>query len=670
MSSENTENTEKIDKLPIFALDSRSERHIIYLSLKNDSVSKSEEEIRQMISGKRSVFMLASKDWEFRDPEGIRKFLFDLMDAIANQSRSNLLKMAVNYLVRHIISMRQEDAGFVEIEDGHSLENLINLSSDLVRDYFGFGGDDQESNIIKQLGELSAFYLFFEIYQIWLAENSDIDTSVSISDEKAYQIFEKDVDINEDIAAELVLLGLNNLTLRLLTHNQELIKHIVKLIPVVQPAARSIRTDATKSDLFTSRGVNKLATARVLGLGLEAQYRRPDWKSEQISLFEAPLAYKAKDSRGKFDVMFYIGDDENNNPDGPMAHEKPVALGILQRWGIVHARLYLGIGAMLTKSKGHISEMRESDLMFAAGLQEDIKNSNLSRSEARKIVFSALKDLKKFSLYLMSNNGEMETGRFPIYQIEPLPLYKVNDQNRSIQNIRARVAPGLWAKDIFKFDGGPSFPFPSAILQIPAKRHFLPALFSMWFAYNQFLFENGRSVEIRKILREILPEEHPHQDMDGIEITWRLLEPYSSGPLSDATKNARSKVRKQFAEMPHFLNERGIEISFLDNSLKLNTPWSDFLCTRVVARQAKSETKIEKKISKKTSYINREQKKISDEIYLIDKIRDEMKSKKISQRYLADAVGVSQSLMNQWLTKKKDIPKKSLQEIKRILSIH
>lgn len=378
---------------------------------------------------------------------------------------------------------------------------------------------------------------------------------------------------------------------------------------------------------------------RVLGMGLDAQQKSSEWERHQFEDDIFPLAHANSDHRDTFRAVFFMGgaaaESQAIDIDAAASpYNKRAAEKILQRWGIVHARLYVGITVALTKTMGNMAEIDEAELFKIAGLSNDISNGNLKKSEARLEIKEVLDDLKSLCVYLVSNDDKYSTGRFPIYIVEPLIIYE-RPSNTPV-SIRARVAPGLWARDIFEFDKSPILPFSAKILDIPSRRNPLAATFSLWLSLNMYRFTGKNRMSVGRVLRAILPDVKPHKSWNGLDITWRMLHPLGSQQWE--TKNARISIRRQFVGMPKIFSLRGIKMELVD--YKSTFTWEEFMDTEVHIETSESKSLNRPKRAKRSTPI------VSEEI---SKIRSRMTQLGITQAGLAQQLGVTQPTVSNWL---------------------
>ena len=395
---------------------------------------------------------------------------------------------------------------------------------------------------------------------------------------------------------------------------------------------------------------------RILGMGLDAQQKSSEWEKYQHEGEIFPLAHANSDHRDTFRAVFFMGGaaaeaqaidlDTSASPYNKSAAEK-----ILQRWGIAHARLYVGITVALTKTRGNIVEINETELFKIAGLSNDISNGNLKKSDARLEIKDVLDDLKSLCVYLVSNDDKYSTGRFPIYIVEPLMVYE-KPSNAPI-SIRARVAPGLWARDIFEFDKSPVLPFSAKILDIPSRRNPLAATFSLWLSLNMYRFSGKNKMSVGRVLKAILPDVKPHKSWNGLDITWRMLHPV--GAQQWETKNARMSIRRQFTGMPKIFLVRGIRMELID--YKSTSTWEEFMDTEVRIES------LDSRAPRRPKALKKDLDAVSEKM---NKIRSRMADLGITQSEMAKQLGVTQPTVSNWLKTGK-MPKEAESKIDHIL---
>lgn len=429
--------------------------------------------------------------------------------------------------------------------------------------------------------------------------------------------------------------------------------------PYVQASEGKDNNQANGNKPIPSVDIQKykhIIAPRLLGMGLDAQQKSSEWEKHQHEGEIFPLAHANSDYRDTFRAVFFMGGaaaeaqaidlDTSASPYNKSAAEK-----ILQRWGIAHARLYVGITVALTKTRGNIAEIDEAELFKIAGLSSDISNGNLKKSEARQEIKEVLDDLKSLCVYLVSSDEKYSTGRFPIYIVEPLVVYE-KSSNTPI-SIRARVAPGLWARDVFEFDKSPILPFSAKILDIPSRRNPLAATFSLWLSLNMYRFAGKNRMSVGKVLRAILPDVKPHKSWNGLDITWRMLHPI--GAQQWETKNARISIRRQFTGMPKIFSIRGIKMELVD--YKSTSTWEEFMDTEVCIESLGPKILSKPKSAKTDTETTAER---------MDKIRSRMAELGITQSDLAKQLGVTQPTVSNWLKTGK-IPKEAKSKMDHIL---
>lgn len=499
---------------------------------------------------------------------------------------------------------------------------------------------------LDQVDYYGARNIFLISYVLKFGDSRQIHEDIELSIMDGFDIFSDDQNyLIECLESSLEESGLSFFT--------SYVSHSV-LAPENEDTAQSSNSRAIRS--VDIQKYQYIIAPRLLGMGLDAQQKSSEWEKHQHEGEIFPLAHANSDYRDTFRAVFFMGGaaaeaqaidlDTSASPYNKSAAEK-----ILQRWGIAHARLYVGITVALTKTRGNIAEIDEAELFKIAGLSNDISNGNLKKSEARQEIKEVLDDLKSLCVYLVSSDEKYSTGRFPIYIVEPLIVYE-KSSNTPI-SIRARVAPGLWARDVFEFDKSPILPFSAKILDIPSRRNPLAATFSLWLSLNMYRFAGKNRMSVGKVLKAILPDVKPHKSWNGLDITWRMLHPI--GAQQWETKNARMSIRRQFTGMPKILSIRGIKMELVD--YRSTSTWEEFMDTEVCIESLEPKILSKPKSAKTDAETTAER---------MDKIRSRMAELGITQSDLAKQLGVTQPTVSNWLKTGK-IPKEAKSKIDHIL---
>lgn len=389
-----------------------------------------------------------------------------------------------------------------------------------------------------------------------------------------------------------------------------------------------------------------LMSSRIFGLIWEAITKTPDWGPNEQTHANLGISndhYVLNDKRGNIEAAFYLGSGtELNSSDVSLSTDSQTTLA-LQRWSIEHLRLYFAINFAISNSKSGQAELTEADLMYAAGYSSASINGNGSKIDAKQRIFNALNDLKLLHMHLVTKDQKYRTGHFPIYQIEPLPVF-YNGRDSEVLSIRARVSLGLWARDFVSLKDGPNYDVSRQFFEISSKREPLSLLLAAWSSLNQYRIKGGKSLTIRTIFKEILPENSQMVDF-AYSFSWEELYKESEGNLTTRTRDRRHKLKQDFIRAQQTLKSLNIDLRTLEK-IRRECSWEDFLNVRVYLYEAH---------------------KIIPEQAAVDPnaIKKSLKAQKITQSELAEALDVSQSQISKWLSGKAPMPQEILEKLKR-----
>ncbi|WP_412030208.1 hypothetical protein [Deinococcus yunweiensis] len=331
---------------------------------------------------------------------------------------------------------------------------------------------------------------------------------------------------------------------------------------------------------FAGEDYFRNSTHWILGKNQTALNQRAGWTEQSMAGLSVPRGFVPDNQTKNYEVLFYLGLPEFEDEEQPKPLSARDTVEVLQRFGRLHSYLHLGIRCALSRSNGQALELAENDLLFFSGLEEAVRKGDLKRVDALNQINAALRDLRTLSLFVRSKDKKVQTGRFPLFRIEPLPIMADGE----LRSLVARVDAGLWARSFYTFDA-PSYDVASAVFRIP-RNQLIASGFAVWLAANVWRFSKGHKVTLERILREVIPRIKPEnaEDWEGHNITWEDLEPDKAVPgyNPDYTKDRRRWVRDQIARLPATLAKHRIKIS-VHGDKSAGRSWEEFLAQKVSA---------------------------------------------------------------------------------------
>lgn len=430
---------------------------------------------------------------------------------------------------------------------------------------------------------------------------------------------------------------------------------------VVGPKKSKVKRSPTSR--FATKERLRNSTHWILVKNQTALHQRAGWVEQSMAGLSVPRGFVPDKQAKKYEVLFYLGLPEYDDEEQPKPFSARETVEILQRFGRLHSYLHLGIRCALSQMDGRALELNEKDLLFFSGLEDAVQKGDLKRVTALHQIDEALRDLRTLSLFVRSKDKKIQTGRFPLFRIEPLP---VMDEGQ-LQSLVARVDAGLWARSFYTFDA-PNYDVATAVFSIP-RNQLIASGFAVWLAANIWRFSNGKKVSLGSILREIIPRVKPEnaEDWEGHNITWEDLEPDKDGPAfsSEHTKERRRWVRDQVAKLPATLSKHRIKIT-LHGSQKTGRSWEEFLDSKVSASFASSGKAIDVHTLTLIPAMSH--------TVTADDIRAGLQRSGMKQGEFAKRLSVSPALVTRWLKDPDDprwsaIPPKYFAQIQEILAL-
>ncbi|UQN10834.1 DNA-binding transcriptional regulator [Deinococcus sp. QL22] len=419
----------------------------------------------------------------------------------------------------------------------------------------------------------------------------------------------------------------------------------------------------TPQSNFAAEEHLRLATQWLLGKNQTAMQQRSSWGEQSLAGLSVPRGFIPDRQAKNYEVLFYLGLPEYDDEEQPKPFGARETVEILQRFGRLHSYLHLGIRCALSSSNGQAIELNEKDLLFFSGLDDAVRKGDLKRIDALSQIDTALKDLRTLSLFVRSKDKKIQTGRFPLFRIEPLSVIADGE----IRNLVARVDAGLWARSFYTFDA-PSYDVASAVFSIP-RNQLIASGFAVWLAANIWRFSNGKKIDLERILREVIPRVKPEnaEEWEGHNITWEDLEPDTDMPNynPDRTKDRRRWVRDQIAKLPITLGKHRIKITLHGNK-KAGSSWEEFLASKVSASFSGRGKVLE---IPSIALVSRADHKLD-----ADDVRAALQRLGMKQGDFAKQLGVSPALVTRWMKPSddprwSDIPAKYLSKIRDLLAL-
>lgn len=501
-----------------------------------------------------------------------------------------------------------------------------------------FVGDKVLSMAVKS-GALYTYKTFLDNY---LEETGKDISNRNITPERLFSVFDRYIN-DEKIIDEIFRSGLMD-TLKNL--GKEISTQISSEMDVFLDKYLKIRKsnyrDTQKKIMSIENGT--VMSSRIFAMIWEAITKTPDWGSNEHTRSDLGITnehYILNDKRGNIEAAFYLGGDSETERGLVSLSTDPQTTSALQRWSIEHLRLYFAINFAISNSSTGQAELTEADLMHAAGYTKSITNGNSDKSEAKRHILNALNDLKLLHMHLVTKDQKFKTGHFPIYQIEPLPIF-YNGPSSEVLGIRARVSLGLWARDFVSVRDGPNYNISQQFFDISSKREPLSLLLAVWISLNQYRIKSNKTLSIKDVLKEVLPESIQPEGL-AYSFSWEELYSAHEGALTSRARDRRHKLRQDFKQAQVTL--AGLNI-ILETTTKIRREctWEDFLNTRVYLKESQS---------KSIEHVNVD----------IVRIKKKLKSQRITQAELAEVLNVSQSQVSKWLGGKVPMPKAIFEKI-------